>query len=182
MAPSPDGDGGHWGLGSGQKVGAYFLPRHTTCRWLVSQPAGVHAVHGVRGWVLWCVLAHSHWLLASAWAPGFCRAYAWGVMCPRVSDAYSSTGLDLTRTTETLSEHSPESWIVPAGKPSGETILLSEPCPPSQRHPLGTTIPAAVDFGRLCPHTLQALRPSLADRPALTSSGFPAPISRFSSS
>ncbi|MEQ2309343.1 hypothetical protein AMECASPLE_037676, partial [Ameca splendens] len=46
--------------------------------------------------------------------------------------ADSSIGLELTRNTQTLSEHSPESRIIPAGKPSGETSQLSEPVrPPS---------------------------------------------------
>ncbi|KAK5614028.1 hypothetical protein CRENBAI_012256 [Crenichthys baileyi] len=52
---------------------------HTTCRWLVSLPAGELVVLGIR--VLWCVLAHSRWLLAGAWTPGLSRASAWGVMC-----------------------------------------------------------------------------------------------------
>ncbi|MEQ2249562.1 hypothetical protein ILYODFUR_030676 [Ilyodon furcidens] len=36
------------------------------------------------GWVLWYVLAHSQWLFAGAWAPGFCWTSARGVMCPGV--------------------------------------------------------------------------------------------------
>ncbi|MED6255336.1 hypothetical protein ATANTOWER_008096, partial [Ataeniobius toweri] len=62
-----------------------FPPRYTTCRWLVSLPAGVLVVLGVQAWVLWCVLAHSRWLLAGAWTPGLCRASAWGVICPGFS-------------------------------------------------------------------------------------------------
>ncbi|MEQ2256323.1 hypothetical protein ILYODFUR_023088 [Ilyodon furcidens] len=34
---------------------------------------------------LWCVVAHSWWLLAGAWTPGLCRASAWEVICPGVS-------------------------------------------------------------------------------------------------
>ncbi|MEQ2190968.1 hypothetical protein XENOCAPTIV_016532, partial [Xenoophorus captivus] len=72
--------------------------------------------------------------------------------------ADSSTGLELTRNTETLSEHSPESWIIPAGKPSGETSQLSEPCPPS------SAICLAPPYQPLwmktdCSHLLQVLRP-----------------------
>ncbi|MEQ2296039.1 hypothetical protein AMECASPLE_020763 [Ameca splendens] len=59
-------------------------PRHTTCRWLVFQPAGVFVVLGVWGWVLWRVPAHSRRLLAMAQALWLCRTSAWGVMCPRV--------------------------------------------------------------------------------------------------
>ncbi|MED6274342.1 hypothetical protein CHARACLAT_015463, partial [Characodon lateralis] len=43
---------------------------------------GVPVVLGVLGWVLWCVPAHSRWLLAGAWTPGLGWAYAWGVICP----------------------------------------------------------------------------------------------------
>ncbi|MEQ2160290.1 hypothetical protein GOODEAATRI_032078 [Goodea atripinnis] len=57
----------------------------TTCQWLVSLPAGVLVVLGIRGWVLWCVLAHSRWLLAGAWTPWLCRASTWGVICLGVS-------------------------------------------------------------------------------------------------
>ncbi|MEQ2229308.1 hypothetical protein ILYODFUR_017552 [Ilyodon furcidens] len=35
----------------------------------VSAP-GVLVVLSIRGWVLWCVLANSRWLLAGAWSPG----------------------------------------------------------------------------------------------------------------
>ncbi|MED6287490.1 hypothetical protein CHARACLAT_016914 [Characodon lateralis] len=55
-----------WGL---------FLPCHTLA-------AGVLVVLGVWGWVLWCVPAHSRWLLPGAWAPWLCWASVWGVMCP----------------------------------------------------------------------------------------------------
>ncbi|MED6281216.1 hypothetical protein CHARACLAT_018980 [Characodon lateralis] len=53
----------------------------------ISAP-GVLVVLGIRGWVLWCVLAHSRWLLAGAWTPGLGRAYDWGVICPGVSDLW----------------------------------------------------------------------------------------------
>ncbi|MEQ2285964.1 hypothetical protein AMECASPLE_037293, partial [Ameca splendens] len=86
--------------------------------------------------------------------------------------ADSSTGLELTRNIETLSEHSPESWIIPAGKPSGETSQLSEPCPPSSAirlalpyQPLWIKADCVHAHSRFC-------TPSLADLPALTSSGF----------
>ncbi|MEQ2300136.1 hypothetical protein AMECASPLE_022270 [Ameca splendens] len=62
-------------------MGGLFPPHHTPCQWQVSLPAGVLVVFDVQGWVLWCVLAHSRWLLAGDWAPWLCRASAWRVMC-----------------------------------------------------------------------------------------------------
>ncbi|MEQ2303176.1 hypothetical protein AMECASPLE_013970 [Ameca splendens] len=37
------------------------------------------------GWVLWCELAQSRWLLARAWTLGLCRGSPWRVISPRVS-------------------------------------------------------------------------------------------------
>ncbi|MEQ2317009.1 hypothetical protein AMECASPLE_038364 [Ameca splendens] len=85
------------------------------------------------------------------------------------ADTDSKTGPDQTRTTR-LSEHflSPESYL--AGKPSGKTNLLSEPCPPSQRTPFWFTfLPLRTLAGCWqAVHTLQALCPSLADRSTLS--------------
>ncbi|MEQ2279043.1 hypothetical protein AMECASPLE_005408, partial [Ameca splendens] len=39
------------------------------------------------------------------------------------------------------------------GESSGETYLLSKPCPPFQRTPFCVSLPAAEDLGRLFPHT-----------------------------
>ncbi|MEQ2287061.1 hypothetical protein AMECASPLE_008664 [Ameca splendens] len=67
-------------LGPPILLGANFLP--------ATLPAGGWSlcllVLGVRGRVLWCVLAHSQWLVARAWPPGLCLASAWGVVCPGV--------------------------------------------------------------------------------------------------
>ncbi|MED6234095.1 hypothetical protein ATANTOWER_022212, partial [Ataeniobius toweri] len=105
-----------WGL---------FPPRHTTCRWLASLPTGVLVVLSIRGWVLWCVLAHSWWLLAGAWTPGLCRASAWGVICPGVSGlwvhGWICSGVDgcrqglWTRRCSSLGLLHCGCWVVPLG-------------------------------------------------------------------
>ncbi|MEQ2254018.1 hypothetical protein ILYODFUR_038588 [Ilyodon furcidens] len=101
-------------------MGGLFPPRHTTCRWFESLPAGVLGVLGVWGRVLWCVLAHSWWLLAGTWPPGLCQASAWG---GGVSRGLGSLGpwLDLLGRGRLLagpvgsSLRLPRCWVVPLG-------------------------------------------------------------------
>ncbi|MEQ2227828.1 hypothetical protein ILYODFUR_002383 [Ilyodon furcidens] len=107
-----------WGL---------FYPRHTTCWWLVFLPAGVLVVLGIRDWVLWCVLAHSWWLLAGAWNPGLSRASAWGGIGPGVSGlwvyGWISSGVDGCRRGTVAAGCFP--WDSPLLLSGGVTVVLA---------------------------------------------------------